>query len=140
MNELTQSIAGLVTTRDVYDYCALSIPDELIDGAIRDFAESLAYAAEGEYSPADAGEYVEDVSDRWRSEFAPSWTIYTGESEEVIARIGLSEVMDAHRDAFGYPAEDVAQLIGFVADDLTGSVVAAFENVDWSELEDDEDD
>lgn len=135
---LTDTLAGLVTARDVYDHCALSIPDELIDDAIRDFAESLAYAAEDEDSPADAGEHVEDTGDRWCSEFSPSWTIYVMESEEVIYNVGISEVLEHVQDSWGHAAEDVSQMIAAVADDLTGAVVAAFENVDWSELEEDD--
>lgn len=129
------TLAELVTARDVYDHCELSIPNELIDPAIRDFAESLAYAAE--YGPVhEAGDYVEDTGDRWRSEYAPSWTIYTYESEEVIARVGIGEAIDHVRDSWGHAPEGVEHLIHAIADDLTGAVIAAFENVDWSELED----
>ena len=136
-DNITTELTELVAARDVFDYCELSIPDELIDGAIRDFAESLGYEAE---TLAEARDMIEDVADRWRSEFAPSWTIYTGESEEVIGQVGIGEAIDYVLGSWGHAPESVGDLIGAVHTDLTGAVVAAFENADWPEDEDDEDD
>ena len=132
------TLAELVTARDVYDHCELSIPDELIESAIRDFAESLAYSAED--GPVhEAGDCVEDTGDNWRSEFSPSWTISTGESEEVIGQVGISEVLEHVQSSWGHAPESVSQMIAAIADDLTGAVIAAFGNADWSELEDTDD-
>lgn len=129
--DTTTELAELVTAREVLDYCELSISDELVDGAIRDFAESLGFEAE---TLAEARDMVEDVADRWRSEFAPSWTIYTAEAERAIYEAGISEVMEIAADLLGGDVE-FHNLIGTVADDLTGAVVAAFENADWPEAE-----
>lgn len=129
--DTTAELTALVTTRDVGDYCQLSIPNELIDGAIRDFAELLGFEAE---TLAEARDAVEDVADRWRSEFAPSWTIYTGEAERAIYEAGISEVLEVASEIAGGSLE-FGDLIGTVADDLTGAVVAAFENADWPEPE-----
>ena len=131
--DITTELTELVTTRDVFDYCELSIPDELIDGAVRDFAESLGFEAE---TLAEARDMVEGVGDRWRSEFAPSWTIYTGEAERVIYRTGISEVLEYVASNWGaMDGLDVSTLIGAVHSDLTGAVVAALENADWPEPE-----
>ena len=132
------TLEELVTTHDVQSHCSLSIPNELIEGAIRDFAESLAYSAED--GPVhEAGDCVEDTGDNWRSEYAPSWSIYTHEAEEVIAQVGIGETIDYARHSWGYAPGSVEHMINAIVDDLTRAVIAAFENADWSELEDTDD-
>ena len=134
---LENEIATLVTARDVYDYCELNIPDELINSSVEAFAEALAYEAD---TLAEARDMIEDVADRWQSEFAPSWTIYTGKAERVIYEVGISEVLE--HVAFNWGAGenlDVPTLVGAVHSDLTGAVVAAFLGADWSESEHAED-
>ena len=138
---LENEIAALVTARDVHDYCELNIPDELINSSVEAFAEALAYNADTLF---EARDMVEEEGDNWQSEFAPSWTIYTGEAERVIYETGMSEILEYVASHWG-AVENVgvssifSTLVGAVHSDLTGAVIAAFLNADWPEPEHAED-
>ncbi|WP_029090048.1 hypothetical protein [Brevibacterium album] len=132
MNELTQSITFFVTAADVLDHAELKHGADEVSAAITDAAERLAYAI---YDDGPAEVDRAEVLDEWRGEYAPSWVIYAGETEEVIYQVGISECFGAYWDMTGSNPGEVSDLIGAVHNDLTGAVVAAFENcADWDGL------